>query len=91
MTAADPTNKNQFAATGHDLIVIHNTDTSAHTVTVNSVADTFGRTKDIAAATVAAGAYAVIGPLDLTGWVQADGYVYLEADSNKVKLGVIVL
>ncbi len=91
MAAADVANKNQFTASDNDLLVIHNTGVASHTVTVTSVADPYGRTRDIAAFSVGAGVYAVYGPMRLTGWKQADGKIYVEADSAEVKFGVVAL
>jgi hypothetical protein len=92
MTAADVANKNQFLAGDNDLIFVHNSGASPYTVTVTSAPDPiFGRTKDIATYSFAAGIYGVIGPLKQAGWVQADGYVYLEASNASVKFGVVQL
>lgn len=92
MTAADVANKNQFVATGNELVVAHNTGASAYTVTINSVADpNFGRTGDIATYSLAAGEYAVFGPFNVAGWQQSDGYIYLEASNASVKFGVLQL
>lgn len=91
MAAGDVANKNQFAATGDEVVIAHNTGGSAHTLTVTSTADPYGRTKDISAYSIGAGEYAVFGPLELTGWVQSDGKIYLEVDHADVKLGVVKL
>lgn len=92
MTAADASNKNQFAVGGNDLVIAHNTGASAYTVTVTSVADPqYGRTGDIAAYSIGAGEYAVFGPFNMAGWLQTDGYVYLEASNASVKFGVVQL
>lgn len=91
MTAANISDLNQFVASGKDLIVIHNTGATSHTFTVTSAADERGRTKDITTETIAAGVYKVIGPLDLTGWVQTDGKVYLAANDAEVKFGIVAL
>jgi hypothetical protein len=91
MTAANITDKEQFVAQGKDLLIVQNTDSGAHTFTINSTADPYGRTKDITAESIAAGAIRVFGPMELTGWVQSDGRIYLEANSALVKFGVITL
>ncbi len=91
MEAADPTNKNQFVATGADLVFAHNTGAGAATVTINSVADPYGRTGDISSYSIPAGGYAVFGPFPSLGWQQSDGYIYLEASSTDVKFGVVKL
>ena len=92
MVAADTSNLNQFLAGDNDLIVIHNTGASAYTVTVTSAPDPiFGRTKDITTYSFAAGEYGVIGPLKQAGWMQSDGYVYLQASNVAVKFGIVKL
>ena len=92
MAAADVANLNQFLANDNDLIIVHNTGASPYTVTVTSAPDpVFGRTKDIATYSFAAGEYGVIGPLKQAGWMQADGYVYLQASNASVKFGVVQL
>ena len=90
MTAADVTNKNQFRASGRDLIIVQNTGTSARTVTITSEPDPYGRRGDIAEQ-IQPGEIRVYGPLELEGWMQPDGNVYLEADSADVRFGVIRL
>lgn len=91
MTAADVGNGNQFVANGKDLLVIHNTAGSDYTFTVTSTADAYGRTKDITTETIAAGAYKIVGPLELTGWIQTDGKIYLAASNAGVKFGIVAL
>jgi hypothetical protein len=91
MAAGDVANKNQFAATGDEVVIAHNTNGSAQTITVTSSPDPYGRTKDISAYSIGAGEYAVFGPFELTGWVQTDGKVYLEVSHADVKLGVVKL
>ena len=91
MTAADVANMNQFVAGGKDLLVIHNTGGSDYTYTVTSTADERGRTKDITTETVTAGTYKVVGPLELTGWVQSDGKIYIAASNAAIKFGIVAL
>ncbi len=92
MAAADVANKNSFVANGDDLIVAQNTDAvNPYTVTITSVADPYGRTKDIATESIAAGAIHIFGPYALPGWQQADGSIYLEASNAAIKFGVIKL
>lgn len=92
MTAANTTDKEQFVASGRDLIIIHNTGASAYTFTVTSVADGRNkRTGDIATYSLGAGEYAAIGPLEKDGWMQNDGKIYLEASNAAVKFGVVAL
>lgn len=91
MAAADVGNKNQFVASGEDLVIAHNTGATEHTITINSVADPYGRTGDITAEAIAAGAYKIFGPFKTAGWRQSDGRIYLEANHAEVKFGVVEL
>ena len=90
-TAADVANKEQFALTGKEIVVARNSGASARTVTINSVAIN-GRTGDITADSIAAGATHVYGPFNPDGgWAQTDGTLHLEADNAEVLFAVFVL
>jgi len=89
-TAADVANKNQFAPSGDDLVIVHNTGASAYTVTFTSIADEFKRTGDISAYSVDAGEIAAFR-FKKPGWNQADGKIYIEASNAAVKFAVIQL
>jgi hypothetical protein len=91
MTAANVADKNEFALTGREVVIIHNTGASTRTYTITSVPDPFGRTGDITAQNIAAGAIHTIGPFGLLGWQQTGGTLYLEASHAEVKIGVIAL
>jgi len=91
MTACDTANGNQFIAQGKDLVIIHNTGGSPYTVTINSIGDPYGRLGDLTTISVPAGEYRIFGPVELTGWRQADGFVYLTASNVAVKFGIVTL
>lgn len=92
MTAADTSNQNQFVASSRDLVIAHNTGGSAYTVTVTSAEDPhYNRSGDITTYSIGAGEIAILGPFKRPGWVQADGYVYLEANNAAVEFGVVQL
>jgi len=91
MMAADTVNKNQFSASGNDLVIAHNVGASPATITIKSVADPFGRLGDVNAESIAAGTIRVYNLRGLVGWQQSDGNIYLEASSSDVKFGVLVL
>lgn len=89
--AADAVNGNEFPLTGREYIVAHNTDgATAHTLTVTSVADPFGRTGDLTQS-IPAGGYYVTQVFDVVGWQQADGNLYLSADNAAIELAVVRL
>lgn len=91
LAAANVADKNQVTLGSNDLVVAQNTGATQHTVTISSVADDMGRTGDVAAEAIAAGAVRVFGPFRGPGWRQADGCLYLEANDAEVKFGVISL
>lgn len=91
MTAANSSDKEQFVASGKDIVIAHNTGAGARTVTITSSVDSDGRTGDIATYSLGAGEYGVFGPFDLDGWVQTDGKVYLQAEHSEVLFGVVDL
>jgi hypothetical protein len=89
--AADVANKNQFAASGDDLILAWNTDpTNPYTFTVTSMTDDKKRTGDVTAFSLAAGEIGAFR-VKTEGWTQADGKVYLEASNAAIKFAVIAL
>lgn len=90
-TAADTTNFDMFVSTGKELLVAHNTDASSHTVTINSVADDKGRTGDITAESIAAGAIRIYGPFAKSYWAQSNGNINCQSNSALVFFSVIQL
>lgn len=89
-TAANVTDKEEFALTGKEIVIARNSGASARTVTIESVAVN-GREGDITADSIAAGATHVYGPFEIQGWRQADGNLYLEANNAEVLFAVLVL
>lgn len=88
-TAEDAVNHSQFLCTGAEILIAENSDDTSHTVTVTSVADAFGRTKDISQA-IAAGAVRVFGPFSQAGWAQAVGsFIQVNADDASVFFSVV--
>ena len=70
-----------FRATGNELVLVKNPDTSDHTVTVQSVATRYNRTKDISSYNVPAGETHVFGVFPLHGWQQSDGNIYIDGET----------
>jgi hypothetical protein len=69
MTAADSSNGNFTAMTdGRLYLLCLNSDASAHTVTITSVADGQNRTGDITSYSIAAGGLMMAGPFTTLGW-----------------------
>lgn len=89
--AADNTNGNDFIITGKELLLVQNSDSSAHTFTATSVPDQLNRTGDITTYSMAAGEFAAFSFSNIAGWKQADGKVWLAANSNLIKFAVLRL
>jgi hypothetical protein len=91
-TAAVVADKEEFLMEGNDLLLVRNEDASPHTFTITSAADRMGRLGHITAQSLAAGAWAVLGPFKkLDGWQQSTGVLYIEADDVNVEWAVIKL
>jgi hypothetical protein len=90
-TACDNVNGNSFAFTGREILIVNNPDASVHTFTVTSIADSLGRTGDIANYSVAATTIAVIHLDTIPGWRQSNGTILLACNSNLMKFGVLRL
>lgn len=92
VTACDATNKEQTAHTGKEILCWRNTGAGARTVTVNTVTDERGRTGDLTAISIPAGAIRCIGPMtDVQGWRQTTGYINSEAEHAEVTMFVLTL
>lgn len=90
-TAADATNKEQFIPDADNLILVWNTHaTTAYTFTITSVVDERNRTGDIGPFTLQAGEIAAYR-LQKSGFLQSDGYIYMEANNAAVKYAIIKL
>jgi hypothetical protein len=89
-TASDTVNGNSFPATGTEVLLINNTDVSAHTFQITSVNDSLGRADaSMTAYSVAAGAIAAIQMSQLSGWIQTNGNVNLTSSSALLKFAVL--
>jgi hypothetical protein len=89
-TATDNVNGNSFPLTGHDVLLLHNTDTVAHTVTINSAPDQRGRSADITNYSIPASTIAAFhfrGASD--GWAQTDGTIHFTANNALIKAFVL--
>lgn len=89
MTAGDAANGNSCALTGRLFLFVYNSDASAQTITITSVADNLGRTGDISAYSVGAGEFALFGPFPNHGWRQTDGKLYFTVSDAAVKVAPV--
>lgn len=86
--ACDNVNGNSFTHTGHELLLAFNSDASAHSVTVASVADLMGRTGD-STKNINGSAYYVFQLFPPAGWRQTDGTIHVTCSDATLKLAVI--
>lgn len=80
--AGDATNDHEFDNDGATLLVAKNTGVGAITVTITSVADQYGRTKDttlvVPALSGSDPGFAVAGPFLQANWNQAGAKVFVD-------------
>lgn len=89
-TATDAVNGNSFVHTGRQLLLIWNSDTNPHVVTVTSVPDASGRTGD-STKNINGGAYYVFQLFPAAGWRQTDGTIHVTSADPTLKMAVITL
>ena len=90
--AAGSVSTDNFACTGKEITLVHNTGGSPYTFTIVSVADEKNRTKD-EPYTLAAGEYAVFGQ-GLTikqGWRQGGGTIITDVENAAVEIAILTL
>ncbi len=90
---SDPVDKDETQmkqGRGGELLIARNTDTSAHTITIESVEDPFGRKSDVSYS-IPARSFAAFGPFSSIGWRQNDGKLYFNADDSAVQFTVLVV
>lgn len=86
----DPTDRETPLIDGKTVVLAHNTDTVAQTITIASAADTFNRFGDITAYSIAAGKIARFGPFKTAGWA-VSGKLNIDVSDPLVRLAVITL
>jgi hypothetical protein len=89
-TAVDVANGNACVLTGGQVIVVQNTDSSAHNLTVTSSSDPSLRTGDLVAA-VPAGGFQALGPFPVAGWIQSDGKLWFSGDNSALQVALVTL
>ncbi len=86
----DPTDRETPLVNLKTLVIAHNTDSGAHTITIGSSVDTYNRTGDITAYSIAAGKIARFGPFQTLGWSNA-GKLNIDVSDPLVRLSIITL
>lgn len=91
--AAGSTDTDTFACTGRQILLAFNSGGSPYTITITSVDDSFGRSEDITAYSLAAGDYAVfgVGLTNQAGWKQTNGTIIVDVENAAVKWAVLTL
>lgn len=89
-TACVVADKEQFALTGNEVLLVYNSGASSHNITVSSIACSHGRTQTTTKA-MGAGTFLMFQRFPLEGWQQADGNLYFEGDSAELKYIVLRL
>lgn len=80
-----------FPMTEKEILIVHNANAGAQTVTITSTIDPYKRTGDITAYSIGIGEYAVFPQFQKAGWVQSDGNLYLAASAADVEFLVLRL
>lgn len=85
---------NRFISTGREVVIVRNVNSgsTARTVTVTSRDDPYGRSEDLTAASVAAGAYRVLPFFKMEGWRDSStGYITLTGSHAELEIAVLRL
>lgn len=90
-TACDNTNGNYYVAAGTEILEVQNTDSSAHTFTVSSVADNYGRldTSLTGYSVPVSPGIVVIQIKQMQGWLGSGNVISLLCNSNMLKFAVV--
>lgn len=88
---ADYADGARFTLTGKEILLVHNGNVGAQTVTITSQVDPYNRTGHITAYSLGAGEYAVFPQFQLTGWADGSGYLILAASAADVEFAVLRL
>lgn len=94
--AMDNVNGNSFVPNGKTILLVRNTDSATHTISISGVADQFGATPATGTITVpilgTAGGEVSMGPFPASGpWVQSDGTVHITCSSALLYVAVLTL
>jgi hypothetical protein len=88
--AADTMNGNAFLSSGNDLLIMFNSDSASHTVTIQSAPDSFGRFANLTY-TVGAGVYSFVNITIGSLFIQpGTNEVLLQASSTLVEFLVVM-
>ena len=90
LTACDNVNGNSFNATGREVLIMQNTDTSVHSITITPVTDPYGGTNtSLTAYSLPASSVSAVQMKYLVGWSSAGVVTIPACSSNLIKLAVL--
>lgn len=88
--ACDTSNGNVFNATGREILLLQNTDTSAHNITVTPVTDPYGGTNtSLTNYSLPASSISVVQMKYLVGWASSGQIAIPACSSNLIKIAVL--
>jgi hypothetical protein len=79
----------KFKAEGEDFIIVRNLTGNTGHIYIRGTADPYNRTEDLDR-TLNDGQYCTLGPVGVTGWIQDDGFIYIDSDES-FEVGIITL
>jgi len=90
MTACDNVNGNSYSATGREVLLMQNTDTSAHSITITPVADPYGGTNtQFTTYSLPASSISAVQMKYVIGWANTGVITIPACSSNLIKLAVL--
>ncbi len=88
-TTGDPTNGHKVVLTGREVVVAINNGSLTQGVTVQSVADKYGREGDSDYIILGSSQVIFFQMFPTHGWIQSDGYLYIDVSSATIGVAVI--
>jgi hypothetical protein len=88
--ACDTSNGNVFNATGREILLLQNTDTSVHSITITPVADPYGGTNTtLTSYSLPASSISMVQMKYLVGWQTSGQIAIAPCSSNLIKIAVV--
>ena len=90
LTACDTVNGNTFTSTGREVLILQNTDSSPHNITITPVADPYGGTNtSLTAYSLPASTTSAIQMKYQIGWISGSVITIPACSSNLIKIAVL--
>ena len=81
----------RFKLTGKEILIVHNDNAGAQTITITSQVDPYNRLGTITDYSIGIGEYAVFPQFPMEGWADASGYLNMVASATDVEFLVLRL